>query len=285
DDAQILKDLPYDKLWELQKGVRWKDRDNPNARSKRGRWTLWRGYAVSVIPGKSIKLAKLRDRSAPWKWRVQKDGSLKRYLDYVEKIEIEDAFGFFQKSLVGAIGSMPKDLIVSEKKLAAIVSGKKDRGYLERAALTPEKFDELKGYTGPELEALVHLMEKTERALIEADAESRTADLKRAGVDQAAIDADLKKRFKLLHLHGAGAAAQALLKVRLPKDPRALLGNVAERLKELDALISAMQTTEPELKRAEAPKRVALDPSAPLEPRALVWSTYADFGGRIEAPM
>jgi hypothetical protein len=77
-------------------------------------------------------------------------------------------------------------------------------------------FDQLKGYTGAELKALVRMVEETERALIEADAESRTADLKRAGADQAAIDADLKKRFKLLHLHGAGAAAQALLKVRLP---------------------------------------------------------------------
>ncbi len=172
---------------------------------------------------------------------MQKDGSLKRYLDYGEKIEIEDAFGFFNNSsLVGAIGSMPKGLIVSHEELATIVSGKKDRGYLEREALTPEKFDELKRYTGLELKALVRLVEETERALIEADAESRAADLKRAGADQAAIDADLEKRFKLLHLHGAGAAAQALLKVRLPEDPRALLGNVAERLKELDALVSAM---------------------------------------------
>jgi hypothetical protein len=285
DMAQILKDVPDDKLWELQKGIPWRDRENPNARSKRGRWTLWRGYGISVIPGKSIKLCKLRDHWTPWKWRVQKDGSLKRYLDYVEKIEIEDAFEFFQKSLVRAIGSMPKDLIVSEKKLAAIVSGKKDRGYLEREALTPEKFGELEEYTGDELEALVGLMEHTERALIEADAESRAADLRALGADQAAIDADLKKRFKLLHLHGAGAAAQALLKVRLPSDPRPLLGNVAQTLRDLDALVSAMQTSEPELKRDEALKQVALDPSAPPQPRAFVWSTYASFGGRIEAPM
>ena len=217
---------------------------------------------------------------------MQKDGSLKRYLDYVEKIEIEDAFGFFNNlSLVGAIGSMPKGLIVSDEELATIVSGKKDRGYLEREALTPEKFDELKRYTGLELKALVRLVEETERALIEADAESRAADLRALGADQAAIDADLEKRYKLLHLHGAGAAAQALLKVRLPADPRPLLGNVAERLKDLDALVSAMQTAEPELKRDEALKRIALDSSAPPEPRALVWSTYAYFGGRIEAPM
>ena len=65
DEAQILKDLPYDKLWEIQKGIRWKDRDNPNARSRRGQWTLWRDNAVSVIPGKSIKLARLRDRCDP----------------------------------------------------------------------------------------------------------------------------------------------------------------------------------------------------------------------------
>jgi hypothetical protein len=216
---------------------------------------------------------------------VQKDGSLKRYLDYVEKIEIEDAFGFFQKSLVGAIASMPKDLIVSDKELATIVSGKKDRGYLERAALTPEMFEELKAYTAAELKALVRLMEKTERALIEADAESRTADLRRAGVDQAAIDANLNKRFRLLHLHGAGAAAQALLKVRLPSDPRPLLGNVAQTLGDLDALVRTIETAKPELKRDEALKQIALDPSAPLGPRALVWSTYAYFGGRIEAPM
>ena len=285
DDGQILKDLYHDKLWEIQKGIPWKDRNNPNARSRRGQWTPWRDKAVSVIPGKSIKFARLRDRSAPWKWRVQKDGSLKRYLDYVEKIEIEDAFGFFQKGLVEAIKSMPKGLIVSDEELATIVSGKKDRGYLEREALTPEKFDELKRYTGLELKALVRLVEETERALIEADAESRAADLRALGADQAAIDADLEKRYKLLHLHGAGAAAQALLKVRLPADPRPLLGNVAERLKDLDALVSAMQTAEPELKRDEALKRIALDSSAPPEPRALVWSTYAYFGGRIEAPM
>jgi DNA polymerase type B, organellar and viral len=285
DDGQILKDLPYDKLWELQKGVRWKDRHNPNARSRRGQWTPWRDKAVSVIPGKSIKFARLRDRSAPWKWRVQKDGSLKRYLDYVEKIEIEDAFGFFQKGLVEAIKSMPKDLIVSENELAAIVSGKKGRGYLERAALTPEMFDQLKGYTGAELKALVRMVEETERALIEADAESRAADLKRAGTNQAAIHADLEKRFKLLHLHGAGAAAQALLKVRLPSDPRPLLGNVAQTLRDLDALVSAVETAEPELKRDEGLKQIALDPFAPPGPRALVWSTYAYFGGRIEAPM
>jgi hypothetical protein len=218
DIAQILKDLPHDKLWEILKGIPWKDRDNPNARSRRGRWALWRGYGVSVIPGKSIKLCKLRDRWTPWKWRVRKDGSLQRYLDYGEKIEIEDAFDFFQKSLVKAIGSMPKGLIISDDELAAIVRGKKDRGYLEREALTPEMFDKLaRHYTGPELKALVRLMEATERALIEADAESRAADLKRAGADQAAIDADLQKRFKLLHLHGAGAAAQARSKfVSLP---------------------------------------------------------------------
>jgi hypothetical protein len=45
---------------------------------------------------------------------------------------------------------------------------------------------------------------------------------------------------------------------------------VAEKLKELDALVIAMQTSEPELKRDEALKRIALDPSAPVEPRALV---------------
>jgi hypothetical protein len=286
DIAQILKDLPYAKLWELQKGVRWKDRDNPNAHSKRGQWTLWRGYAVSVIPGKSIKLSRLRDRDAPWKWRVQNDGSQKRHLDYIDKIEIEDAFGFFQKSLVEAIRSMPKGLIVSDEELAAIVRGKKDRGYLERDALTPEMFDKLaRFYTGPELKALVRMMEETERALIEADAESRTADLRRAGVDQVAIDADLGKRFKLLHLHGAGAAAQALLKVRLPSDPRPLLGNVAQTLGDLNALVSAIEKAKPELKRDEALKQIALGLSAPPGPRALVWSTYAYFGGRIEAPM
>jgi hypothetical protein len=216
---------------------------------------------------------------------VQKDGSLKRYLDYVEKIEIEDAFGFFQKSLVNAIRNMPKDLIVSDEELAVIVSGKKDRGYLERATLTPEMFDELKGYTALELKALVRMMEETERALIEADAESRTADLRRAEVDQVAIDTELKKRFKLLHLHGAGAAAQALLKVRLPSDPRPLLGNVAQTLGDLNALVSAIETTKPELKRDEALRQIALDPSAPSEPRALVWSNYAYLGGRIESPM
>ena len=241
DDGQILKDLPYQKLWDFQKGVRWKDRHNPDARSRRGQWTPWGDKAVSVIPGKSIKFARLRDRSAPWKWRVQKNGSLKRYLDHAEKNEIEDAYGFFQNISLG-----PRNWKHAEgadrfrEELPAIVSGKKDRGDLEREALTPERFEELKRYTGLELKALVRMVEETERALIEADAESRAAHLRAPGVDQTAIDADLEKRYKLLHLHGAGAAAQALLKVRLPVD-RAPSGNVAERLEDLDALVSAIE--------------------------------------------
>ena len=125
----------------------------------------------------------------------------------------------------------------------------------------------------------------TKRLQALARAEKRRQYEKTYGPRRAEIDADLAKRYKLLHLHGAGAAAQAFFKVRLPSDPRPLLGNVAERLKELDALVSAIETAQPELKRDEALKQIALDPSAPPEPRALVWSTYAYFGGRIEAPM
>ena len=64
-----LKDLPHEGLsTPIQKGIPWKDRDNPNARSRRGRWTLWRGYAVSVIRKNRSSSVNFATARPPWKW-------------------------------------------------------------------------------------------------------------------------------------------------------------------------------------------------------------------------
>ena len=65
DDAQILKDLPYDKLWEIQKGIPGRTGTTPMRARDAADGRSGEDTAVSVIPGKSIKLARLRDRIDP----------------------------------------------------------------------------------------------------------------------------------------------------------------------------------------------------------------------------
>jgi hypothetical protein len=139
------------------------------------------------LPGKKIKICKLRDPNRPFKWRLDKNGESRRTVDWIERIVIYDAFGFFQASLVNAIGKMPG--VVSKEELAIIKAGKDERGRIELKDLGSEKFEELKRYTGLELKALTRMIEKTRQAL---------------------RDADPERPIKLRHLYGAGAAAQAL---------------------------------------------------------------------------
>ena len=100
---------------------------------------------------------------------MDKNGETRRTVDWIERIVIYDVFGFFQTSLVNAIKKMPD--VVSKEELAIIKAGKDERGWIELKDLGPEKFEELKRYTGLELKALTRMMEKTRQALHDADPE------------------------------------------------------------------------------------------------------------------
>jgi hypothetical protein len=203
DIAQILSGLPKQELWEVRKGKPWVKRDDPTWRVNYEGWVLWRGYAVAVLPGKKIKICKLRDPNRPFKWRVDKNGETRRTVDWIERIVIYDVLGFFQTGFVNAIKKMPD--VASKEELVIIKAGKDKRGWIELKDLGPEKFGELKLYTGTELKPLTRMIEKTRQAL---------------------HDADPERPIRLRHLHGAGAAAQGLLTSRLSSEARSILGRI-----------------------------------------------------------
>jgi hypothetical protein len=69
---------------------------------------------------------RLRNPDRPFKTLKNKRGALVQKLDFSEKIEIFDCFGFFQMSLVAAIRDTPG--AVTDAELDTIKSGKKERG-------------------------------------------------------------------------------------------------------------------------------------------------------------
>ena len=104
-------------------------------------------------------------------------------LDWIEKIEIFDCFGFFQMSLVAAIRDTPG--AVTKDELAVIMAGKKERGNFR-----VEDLEGIKTYTALELKALVNMMYILRQGLLTAIPD-RPINVKR--------------------WHGAGAIAKALL--------------------------------------------------------------------------
>jgi hypothetical protein len=210
-----------------------------------------------------IKICKLRDPNRPFKWRLDKNGESRRTVDWIERIVIYDAIGFFQESLVNAIGKMPD--VVSKEELAIIKAGKDERGWIELKDLGPEKFEELRRYTGLELKALTRMVEKTRQAL---------------------RDADPERPIRLRHLHGAGAAAQALLSGRLSGEARSILGRIETGKEDCGRSAALAEAAATEM--AEETIERVLGEIAPVSEEnelynnALTWSTHAFLGGRIE---
>ena len=162
DVAQIIKDFPYEKGWEVWNGKPYSERNNPNFISNyRAYPVLWKGYAIYTIPRKMVVLFKLRNHDKAFK-RSGPDQSI-RNLDYIEnsRICIYDAFGFFQQSLIGAIRDMPG--VVTDDELARIVANKKKRGFFKGSDM-----EELKRYTADELKALVNMLSILRSSLREA---------------------------------------------------------------------------------------------------------------------
>lgn len=173
DAAQIFADLPFEKLWELQRGRPW---DNQTQRKNSRRIVLWRDYGFSYMKGKKLALYKFREGGGPY----VETASGNRKLNTVAKILIYDVFGFFQSSFLKACKSMPGAVDASEYD--TLFSGKGNR-----ANFQPSDIEQVKPYTQVELTVLARMMTKLREAMIGEDIHVR-------------------------QWFGAGSIAQALLK-------------------------------------------------------------------------
>jgi hypothetical protein len=217
DVGQLVAGMPYRKGWELHNGVPWDQRNNDDFPESLRRWVLCGEYAISHIPRKSVVLCKLRNRDKPWKWSENKaTGERRRAVDWIERIEIYDAHGFFQSSLLQAIEKFPG--VVTSAELEIIKKGKAERGTIAIEDVTPEILSALKKYTAAELKALSAMMEKL-----------------RGGFNYPDPVSGEEVQLKIRNWWGAGAIAQALLKQYLGPEPRAVLGDMSGPWFALDA--------------------------------------------------
>ncbi len=187
DVGQILKDFPYEKAWEVQNGRPWSTYGEKGHPRNLRRAVLWKDYAIHCTPGKSVTLYRLRNPDKPFKYVTKKDGEHTKIVDWVERIEIFDCFGFFQSSLVRAIEDMPG--AVTPEELATISAGKRERGNFKG-----EDIEGIKAYTTFELKALVRML-----------------NILREGLRNAIPD----KPIELTRWQGAGSVAEALIELFL----------------------------------------------------------------------
>jgi hypothetical protein len=114
DWTQIIRHMPPEKQWEIWKGMPWPrylrggewpaPDDYKDQNSFPNRYVLWGEYALSLLPGKRLKIGKLRDRNHP------KDA--KRKWDFIAKpITIFDAFGFFQMKFTEAVSGYGESVL------------------------------------------------------------------------------------------------------------------------------------------------------------------------------
>src|SRR5271166_4623734 len=89
DITQILKHLPYEKAWEIEKRKTYPDRNGKTRRIAHSP-VLWKGYAISYVKGKSFDVWRLADPGKPYRGKK---------LHTTAHIRIYDVFGFFQSSL------------------------------------------------------------------------------------------------------------------------------------------------------------------------------------------
>jgi hypothetical protein len=171
DITQILKHLPYEKAWEIEKRKTYPDRNGKTRRIAHSP-VLWRGYAISYVKGKSFDLWRLVDPGKPFR---------RRKLHTSAHTRIYDVFGFFQSSFSAVVKSMV-DSGRATKEEADFIAEMKDR----RDQFANEDIERIKAYTALELRLLARMM----------------SDL-RTGFDETGLH--------LRHWHGAGAAASALI--------------------------------------------------------------------------
>jgi hypothetical protein len=171
DITQILKHLPYEKAWQIEKRETYSDRKEHRRRIAYSP-VLWKGYAISYVKGKSLDVWRLADPEKPYRGKK---------LHTSAHIRIYDVFGFFQSSFSAVVKSMV-DSGRATKEEADFIAEMKD----QRDQFTNEGIDRIKAYTSLELRLLVRMM----------------GDL-RLGFEGMGLH--------LRHWHGAGAAASALI--------------------------------------------------------------------------
>ncbi len=184
DVAQMVADLPYEKLWELQHGVAYKDkecfetktptRDGVIPRSNSRRVVYWKRYGLQYLKGKQVSLFYVHDKP-----QRNNDGRLSRH-DAKRRIRIYDVFGFFQASFLKALDGMAS--LRTDAERAIVEKGKAERGLFDHS-----KVAEIKDYTRHELMLLCRMMNGLRGALI-------------------------GQKLHLTSWHGAGSIAQALMK-------------------------------------------------------------------------
>jgi len=171
DITQILKHLPYEKAWEIEKRKTYPDRNGKTRRIAHSP-VLWKGYAISYVKGKSFDVWRLADPGKPYRGKK---------LHTSAHIRIYDVFGFFQSSFSAVVKSMV-DSGRATKEEADFIARMKDR----RDQFADEDIEQIKAYTTLELRLLARMM----------------GDL-RTGFEETGLH--------LRHWHGAGAAASALI--------------------------------------------------------------------------
>jgi hypothetical protein len=171
DFTQILKHLPYEKAWQIEKRETYSEEKDKRRRICHSP-VLWRGYAISYVKGKSFDVWRLADPDRPYRGKK---------LHTTAHIRIYDVFGFFQSSFSAVVKSMV-DSGRATKEEADFIAEMKEK----REQFANEDIAQIKAYTTLELRLLARMM----------------GDL-RSGFEGMGLH--------LRHWHGAGAAASALI--------------------------------------------------------------------------
>jgi hypothetical protein len=190
DITQILKHLPYEKAWQIEKRETYSDQKDKRKRIAHSP-VLWKGYAISYVKGKSFDVWRLADPDRPY---------LGKKLHTSAHIRVYDVFGFFQSSFSAVVKSMVDSGRATTDE-ADFVAEMKDR----RDQFANEDIERIKAYTTIELKLLARMM----------------GDL-RKGFEEMGLH--------LRHWHGAGAAASALIesqKLKMHYGPDIAASNIS----------------------------------------------------------
>jgi hypothetical protein len=166
DVGQIVKDMSYEKRWELNAGKAWAKRDNRLPDDLMHCPVLYKGFALTTcIPGKILTIFRLKDPANPFYY----DGKGVKHVSYRQRICIYDTFGFFQMAFTGALEGFPNALNKDEFDL--VVANKAKRGRFK-----PEDIEEITGYTTLELKVLVNMLDTIRTSLETARARRKLSD-------------------------------------------------------------------------------------------------------------
>ena len=152
DISQILKHLPYEKAWQIEKRETYSDQKEHRRRIAYSP-VLWKGYAISYVKGKSLDVWRLADPEKPYRGKK---------LHTSAHIRIYDVFGFFQSSFSAVVKSMV-DSGRATKEEADFIAEMKDR----RDRFDNEDIERIKAYTTLELRLLARMMGDLRKAFEE----------------------------------------------------------------------------------------------------------------------